>query len=171
MVRRGTAILACDVPVKDNDGNLLGSAIPHVSFHKTGRYMPGNADSAEVEILARIQENLRSSPLAGFVGEGLAPFGSLVPSMDAALERAVFSGMPVVKVGRGNAEGMVPIIPGTPFLSGSNLTATKARLLLMACLMKFGALPPAADPAHPRPEERKAVDAKLAQYQAVLSTH
>jgi L-asparaginase len=32
------------------------------------------------------------------------------------------------------------------FIGGSNLTATKARLLLMACLMKFGALPPAANP-------------------------
>ncbi len=168
---REPGIVTVDVPVKDKDGNLLASAIPHVSFHKSGRYLPGNADSAEVEILARIEENLRSSPLAGFIGEGLAPFGSLVPTMDAALERAVFSGMPVVKVGRGNAEGMVPIIPGVPFISGSNLTATKARLLLMACLMKFGALPPAADPARPGPEERKAVEAKLAQYQAVFSTH
>jgi hypothetical protein len=33
-----------------------------------------------------------------------------------------------------------------PFLSGNNLTASKARLLLlMACLMKFGGLPIARD--------------------------
>jgi len=30
-------------------------------------------------------------------------------------------------------------------IGGSNLTATKAWLLLMACLMKFGALPAAAN--------------------------
>ncbi len=76
-----------------------------------------------------------------------------------------------VKVGRGNAEGMVPINPGTVFISGSNLTASKARLLLMASLMKFGALPPAANPACPTAEERKAVQAKVAEYQAVFSTH
>jgi hypothetical protein len=34
----------------------------------------------------------------------------------------------------------------------SNLTATKAQLLLMACLMKFGALPPAANPDQPTAE-------------------
>lgn len=77
--------------------------------------------------------------------------------------------MPVVKVGRGNAEGFVPRI--SPFLSGSNLTATKARLLLMACLMKFGALPVAADPSNPTRAEFEATMAKLAQYQPVFDTH
>jgi L-asparaginase len=160
--------------VKDAQSDLLASAIQQVSFHKSGRYSPadeGGGDSAEVEILARIEENLHSAPLAGFIGEGLAPFGSLTRNVDAALERAVFSGMPVVKVGRGNADGMVPVTPGTVFISGSNLTATKARLLLMACLMRFGATPPAADPAHPTAREREAVQSKVAEYQAVFSTH
>ena len=105
-----------------------------------------------------------------FVGEGAAPFGGLTRSIDAALERAVFSGMPVVKVGRGNAEGMVPITPGV-FIAGSNLTANKARLLLMACLMKFGALPLAADPSRPTADERKATQAALARYQDIFNTH
>jgi hypothetical protein len=61
---------------------------------------------------------------------------------------------------------------GTPsFIGGSNLTATKARLLLMACLMKFGSLPPAADPDHPTPEETVAVRKGVAAYQAVFDTH
>jgi len=174
VLRREGRIIAVDVPVKDAQGDLLGSAIPQVSFHKTGRYSPADestGDSTEVEILARIEENLHSAPLAGFIGEGLAPFGSLTRNVDAALERAVFSGMPVVKVGRGNADGMVPVMPGTVFISGSNLTATKARLLLMACLMRFGAMPPAFDPARPTAGEREAVKSKLADYQAIFSSH
>ena len=51
--------------------------------------------------------------------------------------RAVHSGMPVVRVGRGNNAGFTP--RRDRLIGGGNLTATKARLLLMACLMKFGA--------------------------------
>ena len=49
--------------------------------------------------------------------------------------------------------------------------ATKARLLLMACLMKLGSLPPAADPDHPTDAEREATRTKLAQYQEIFDTH
>ncbi|OGA01557.1 MAG: hypothetical protein A3H35_10085 [Betaproteobacteria bacterium RIFCSPLOWO2_02_FULL_62_17] len=167
-------IEAIEVAVKDAQGNLLGSAIPQVSMVKSGRYLPeseGETPESEVDILARIERNLRTSPLAGFIGEGAAPFGGLTRSMDAALERAVFSGMPVVKVGRGNAEGMVPITPGTVFIAGSNLTATKARLLLMACLLKFGALPAAEDPARPTAAERAAAQRQVAKYQEIFNTH
>jgi L-asparaginase len=51
------------------------------------------------------------------------------------------------------------------------LTATKARLLLMACLMKLGALPPAADPDNPTSVESAAVGEKVAEYQAVFNAH
>jgi hypothetical protein len=57
------------------------------------------------------------------------------------------------------------------FIGGSNLTATKARLLLMACLMKFGSLPPAADPDQPTPEEADRTRTKVAAYQTVFNTH
>ena len=43
--------------------------------------------------------------------------------------------------------------------------------MLMACLMKFGAMPPAADPDNPTPEESAAVSEKVAEYQAVFNTH
>ena len=56
-------------------------------------------------------------------------------------------------------------------IAGSNLTATKARLLLMACLLRFGSLPPATDPTAPTPAELAAVQARLAEYQAVFDTH
>jgi L-asparaginase len=57
------------------------------------------------------------------------------------------------------------------YIGGGNLTATKARLLLIACLLRFGALPPATDPDHPTDAELAAVQTKLAAYQAVFDTH
>jgi hypothetical protein len=84
--------------------------------------------------------------------------------------RAVYSGLPIVRVGRGNTEGFVPLHDPI-FIGGSNLTATKARLLLMACLMKFGSLPPAADPDHPTSAEVAATGEKVALFQAVFDTH
>jgi hypothetical protein len=172
--RAGGQIGWVTVDVKDADGSLALAAIPKVTIVKHGRYIPDDSSgdaAAEVDILARIDRNVREAPLAGFVAEGSAPFGSVPNAMEAALRRATFSGMPVVKVGRGNAEGMVDPARSPLAIAGSNLTATKARLLLMACLMKLGSLPPAADPAHPTPAEMDAVRAKLAEYQSVFDTH
>ena len=170
----GGRIIRSAVKIKDTQGNLLPTAIPKVTIVKHARYLQedetGSAAS-EVDILARIEKNLRQAPLAGFVAEGAAPFGTMSNSADAALRRAVFSGMPVVRVGRGNAEGPVDPKRNPLSIGGNNLTATKARLLLMACLMKLGSLPPAADPDKPTKAERDAVDAKLAQYQAIFDTH
>jgi hypothetical protein len=163
------------VRIKDERGELLLTAIPAVTIVKTARYLPdrpGRDPSDEVDILARMEKNLRDAPLAGFVAEGTAPFASMTDSVKAALNRAALSGMPVVRVGRGNAGGFTP--PPTPrelAIAGSNLTATKARLLLMACLMKFGSPPPARDAEHPSEDEIAAVRAKLAEYQAVFDTH
>jgi len=162
------------VSIKNGEGDLLAEAIPEVRMVKTARYLPesGSHDpDSEVEVLARIEKNLRDAPLAGFVGEGTAPFGRFVRPMDAALERAVFSGMPVVAVGRGNAEGMVPPVASGLFIAGSNLTANKARLLLMASLLKLGALPQAKDPRSPTDAEREAVKRKVAEYQAIFDSH
>jgi len=123
------------------------------SYQYTGDADPDDP-TGEVDILARIEKNLRQAPLAGFVGEGMAPYGIMSPEVDVALRRAVFSGIPVVKVGRGNSEGFTPRIP--PFLSGTNLTATRARLLLMACLMKCGSLPwPSIPTTPPRRNSRR----------------
>jgi hypothetical protein len=77
--------------------------------------------------------------------------------------------MPVAIVGRGNNEGFTS--PQGVFIGGRNLTATKARLLLMACLMRFGSPSPAADPRNPTEEEANAVMQTLSQYQGVFDTH
>ncbi|MEZ5265989.1 MAG: hypothetical protein R2755_30340 [Acidimicrobiales bacterium] len=171
----GTAITAgtVAVTVKDAAGDLLATALPHVSivkyscYHATGAAADGGD---EVEILARIAANLAGSPLAGFVGEGMSPYGIMTPETDTAFELAIFSGMPVVRVGRGNTGGMAYKFDAH-FVTGNNLTATKARLLLMACLLRFGALPPALDPRFPTAAERAATIAAVARYQAIFDTH
>jgi hypothetical protein len=41
----------------------------------------------------------------------------------------------------------------------------------MACFMKFGSLPPAANPDHPAPEEAARIRAHVVAYQTVFDTH
>lgn len=162
------------VQVKDERGDLLGSAIPKVVLLKHGRYLPDEPSgdpASEPDLLARVEKNLREAPLAGFVTEGGVNSGSMSASVDACLERAAFSGMPVVRTARGNLADLVRPQPHGVFVTANNLTATKARLLLMACLLRLGALPPAADPAHPTEAERAAVIEKVRQYQEVFDTH
>jgi hypothetical protein len=170
----GSKVGTVAVPIRDAQGALLGTAIPKVTIVKHARYLPedtsGDAGS-EVDILARIEKNLRDAPLAGFVAEGSAPFGAMSNAVDAALKQATYSGMPVVKVARGNAGGFVDPTRDPLAIAGSNLTATKARLLLMACLMKFGCLPPAVDPVKPTEAETETTKAKLKEYQALFDTH
>ena len=162
-----------EVKVKDGTGNLMEDAVPHVGIVKDGNYSAESVNSdpeREVDVLAQIEDNLRYNPLAGFVIEGQSPYGSMTnKARERLLARAAYSGMPVVRVGRGNNEGFSA--GGGCFLGGSNLTSTKARLMLIACLLKFGALPPAADPAHPTEAETDAVKAMLVDYQQVFDTH
>jgi hypothetical protein len=77
--------------------------------------------------------------------------------------------MPVVQVGRGNNEGFTA--PSDFMIGGGNLTATKARLLLIACLMCFGSLPAAQDPSKPGQNELADIRQSLKAYQAIFDTH
>ncbi|HKM68745.1 MAG TPA: asparaginase domain-containing protein [Stellaceae bacterium] len=172
--QEGSRIETVSVAIKGPDGKLLDGAIPKVAISKDASYWDddGTVDpEAEVDLVALIGHLLKNAPLAGFVVEGFTPYGRPASSARHRLMlRAVYSGLPVVRVGRGNTEGFVPL-HDPDFIGGSNLTATKARLLLMACLMKFGSLPPAADPDHPTSAESAAVREKVAAYQAVFDTH
>src|SRR5262245_8203945 len=165
---------AVSVPIKDGNGDLLEAAIPKVTIVKDGNYTIDDYEddpAREVDLLAQIERNRAAHPLAGFVVEGLSPYGRLTSAVrTGVMRRASYSGMPVVLVGRGNAEGFVPP-PAAPFIGGRNLTATKARLLLMACLMKFGSMPAAADPARPTSAEIESAQAIRARYQDVFDTH
>jgi L-asparaginase len=161
------------VPIKDAEGDLLESAIPKVSIVKDGSYYEDEAlagPDQQVDIVAWLEYSLKHAPLAGFAVEGLSPYGKpATPSRTRALLLAVYSGLPVVFCGRGNTEGFA--VPMSPFIGGANLAVTKARILLMACLMKFGALPAARDPAHPTAAEIAATAVKAAEYQVIFDTH
>src|SRR5467141_4032149 len=163
---RSMTVASETVPValEGPDGKLLGSEIPKVAIAKDANYWDDDGvgdPEAEVDLIAMIGHMLKSAPLAGFVVEGLTPYGRSVSNARHRLMlRAVHSGLPVVRVGRGNTEGFVPLHDPS-FIGGSNLTATKARLLLMACLLKFGSLPSAANPDYPTLEEAAAVRARV----------
>ena len=95
---------------------MLDSAIPKVSVIKDGNYAGDDFDDgieSQVDVLALLDIKLRHAPLAGFVLEGLSPYGT--PTSRArhqALLRAVYSGLPVARVGRGNNEGFAqPVDP------------------------------------------------------------
>ena len=103
--------------------------------------------------------------------EANTPYGNANEPLKRALDRAAMRGIPVVRTARGNAEGFVPPNARDLTIEGNNLTATKARLLLMACIMKLGSLPVPADPDHATAAELNAIRAKLAKYQEIFDTH
>src|SRR6516164_8322900 len=172
--REGSRIETMVIAIKGPDGRLLETAIPKVAITKDAAYWDDDSTpdiEAEVDLISMIGHMLKTAALAGFVVEGLTPYGrNISTARHRLMPRAVYSGLPVVRVGRGNTEGFVALHDPS-FIGGSNLTATKARLLLMACLMKFGSLPPAADPDHPTSTEAAAVREKVAAYQRVFNTH
>lgn len=174
VVRKTAGRLALhDFQVKDAAGKLLADAIPVVSIMKEGSYSSidfGDDPELEIDTIASIDHKLAMGRLAGFVVEGLAPYGSNPsPARHKLMVRAAFSGLPVVRVGRNAPQGFPD--PHRYQITGSNLTATKARLLLMACLLKFGSYSPAKNPDQPTVAEAEAVIAAIAKYQQVFDTH
>lgn len=171
--RRGDTLVSVTVRIKDGKGSLLETAIPKVAIIKDGTYHADGYDldpEREVDIKAIVDYHLAHAPLSGFVIEGLSPYGFMTSrTRHLMMRKAALTGMPVVRVGRGNNEGFSA--PRDVFLGGRNLTATKARLLLMACLMRYGALPPARDPNNPTDVEMRAIRTKLDAYQAIFDTH
>jgi hypothetical protein len=174
LLRRNGVVTRVAVRVKTDDGELVASAIPRVTFVKGDHWYDdsGRPDlSSEGGILASIDILQEKHPLAGIVAEGLAPYATLSASQDQALLQAVYRGVPVVKTARGNASGLVRVNPDNLFIEGNNLTATKARLLLTAAIMKLGALPHAADPERPTPDELRAIRSRIAAYQEIFQSH
>jgi L-asparaginase len=173
-VRLGAGgIESFEIAVKNRHGEILPDAIPSVSIVKDGGYCGeefGEDPALEGDLSFLLDHKLRLGRLAGFVTEGQVPYGAMTShARQAIMGRAVLSGLPVVRVGRSAPEGFADAT--NLFLSGSNLTSTKARLLLMACLMRFGSLPAAKDVDNPTQSELKAIEAANANYQRVFDTH
>jgi L-asparaginase len=174
LLRHNGAFHVVPVTVKDANGDLVPAAIPKVPILKGDTWYddPGEPNPAgEKGVTGTIEMLLEKYPLAGIIGEGTSPYAGLSRSQDKALELAVLSGLPVVKVARGDAHGFVRNNPNNLFIEGGNAIATKARLLLTAALMKHGSLPPAANPATPTPAELTAIREKVKLYQTLFDTH
>ncbi len=95
----------------------------------------------------------------------------MISPMDAAMELAALSGYPVLKAARGNASCFMETNPDNLFIEGDNITSTKGRMLLMACILRFGMYPPAKDPKNPTEQELRAIKEKVKLYQEVFHTH
>lgn len=162
-----------EIAIKGPDGEILPDAIPSVSIVKDGGYCGeefGEDPEIETDLAFLVQRKLSLGRLAGFITEGQVPYGSMTSqARQKHMARAVLSGFPVVRAGRGAPEGFADAT--SLFIAGSNLTATKARLLLMACLMKFGSLPVARDPDNPTAAELAATENAIGAYQDVFDTH
>lgn len=184
--------LVQDVRVKNDKGELL--LIPRVNIVKSGHYSasepststPFNGtrglyasdDVAVPRDTAKLDQGVvaelraaEQAPLAGMVAEGANPYAYLDENaIDAALLKVVFTGVPVCRVARGNTGGFC--YPSGPhFIAGSNLTSTKARILLQAAILNLGMLPVPQDSHNPTLQERQAIAQKVAQYQAIFDSH
>ncbi|MGA7805168.1 asparaginase domain-containing protein [Bradyrhizobium sp.] len=171
--RSDDAVKLNETRIREDNGDLLGSAIPSVAIVKDGGFFAEDYFDdplVAADLHALVARKLETNRLAGFVIEGTVPYGKMTSSVrEAALRKAIYCGMPVVRVGRGSPEGFAD--PHEYFISGSNLTATKARILLMACLLKLGSLPPARNPDEPSSAELAATRKAVAAYQKIFDTH
>jgi hypothetical protein len=163
-----------EVRIKDVKGYLIADALPRINIVKMAHYSQTNSEAkadAATDIMALVSRHLHSDPLAGFVAEGESPYGNMTLEQTRALEFAAYNGMPIVSVGRGNAGGPTANRPYNVFIEGNNLTASKARLLLMASMLKLGSLPIANDPWNVTTAEKAAVQKVIADYQIIFDSH
>jgi L-asparaginase/Glu-tRNA(Gln) amidotransferase subunit D len=174
LLRENGKFRTVPVTIKNAEGELLGAAIPKVVMVKGDAWYDDDAaamPTTEKGITGPIDMLLESHPLAGIVAEGSSPYAGLSAAQEKSLELAAASGLPVVKVARGDAHALVRVNPDSLTIEGNNLIATKARLLLTAAIMKYGALPAAADPMNASDAEKDAIRAKIALYQEIFNTH
>jgi L-asparaginase/Glu-tRNA(Gln) amidotransferase subunit D len=148
---------------------LVESVRVSVDIVKYGRYeLSSSVDPGS--IARRVEQLARVADLGGFILEGLTQNGWATIETENALRAAHFSGMPVVWTGRGQPMGP-GLHPPAPFISASGLPAQKARILLIAALLRFGAAPRADDPSHPTDAECAAIADHTATIQRVFDSH
>jgi L-asparaginase len=158
------------VRVMDSRGRLDPEVLPAVDIVVYGRYGGAGCGREDLGVADSVAHNIAHHGLAGFILEGIAPNGWATRAVEASLATAVFSGFPVVWCGRGRPQDPVGRTP-LPFVAGSNLSATKARMLLMACLLRYGASPVAQNPGEPTPAEKDATAEYIQTIQHVFDTH
>jgi hypothetical protein len=88
-----------DTNIKNADGDLLESAIPSVSIVKDGGFYAEeyfDDPSVTADLKALVAQKLGPGRLAGFVIEGLTPYGTMTSSVrQDVLQQAIYCGLPV----------------------------------------------------------------------------
>jgi len=156
------------VRIADGDRRLAPAIAAAVEIVKYGRY--GDAELEASLVDSRLRALGDRCDLAGFVLEGLAQNGWATQALEGGLRRAVYSGLPVVWTGRGVPAAPAGL-PPAPFVSADGLPAQKARMLLLAALLREGAAPVAADPDAPTAHEQAATRDYTARLQQLFDTH
>lgn len=172
------------VKTRDERGRLIPEAIPRVRIVKYASYSQEDERDdprQELDIMAWTEKAIRDQSsedhaglgpkLHGLVFEGLSPYAVGGPAHLRALWYAAASGLPVVRTGRSDPGGKVITDPNDLTIEGSNLDSTKARLLLIASMLKLGRLPKAADPFNPSSNERNEIIQKVSEFQAIFDSH
>jgi L-asparaginase/Glu-tRNA(Gln) amidotransferase subunit D len=154
------------VRVKDGPRSLDPAAVPRVLIHKAAFYHRGDEDASS-GLRADVAALLRDEPLAGVVIEGRNPYGAVDRQTTEAARDAVLRGLPVVLTGRGNTAARSSTDRERLFVT-TDLPSVKARILLMAALLKLGSLPPPSDVGNPGSRELAAVAERLAAFQDIF---
>jgi L-asparaginase len=171
-----------DYRTKNQDGSLIPEKIPRVRIIKYASYSQeteSDDPSQESDIMGWIDKSLgdqaseldKVPKLHGLVFEGLSPYAVGGQSHYKALSFAAASGIPVVRVGRSDPGGRVITEPNDLTIEGSNLDSTKARLLLIASMLKLGQFPRAKDPLNPSSHEKDQIMEKASEFQNLFETH
>lgn len=161
----GTRTRAVAVAVRNREGALLAEAEPAIAVLRTSPLSPNDPvrDGArEFEVLLTVGSLLRHHALSGVVGIGNRR-GLLMPDTEQALNRSALMGIPVVKVAQ--LGGYADAFADNFLIEAGAHTEESAKELLAECILRFGALPPAANPANPTEAELTAIRTKLTQYQ------
>lgn len=131
-------------------------------------WSPGDAvreGAGGFEVMLSVARVLQTHPHAAIVGVG-DRHGLFTDGAQRALRFVAFRGVPVVVL----ASGGEPVAdPEGIFLDGGDLTVAQASAVLQHCLEHAGALPAAADPAHPTDAEMAALRESLRPYRDALA--
>jgi hypothetical protein len=125
---------------------------------------PVRDGAAEFSVLLCVAQLRQAHPVAGLVCVG-NHYTELQFRTQQALDRVALMGVPVAKVPWG---GHAPANPDRLFIEARALAPAAAERLLAQGLARYGALPPAHDPARPTAAELTAIRARIALYQALF---
>lgn len=170
LARRGLATQQVQLSLKDAQGRLRADVQPAIAVVESAAWSPDDPardGASEFEVLLCTARLLSEYPLSGFVTVGNR-HGALLPGTESALHRVIHMGLPVVRLAR---DGNVEKSSSDLLIAAGDMTPAEAQSVLGSCLLRYGALPPANDPARPTHAELTAIRERLSLYQESFDVH